>query len=169
MEHLGHGRLHPCALPGDTPLLRAETLAGLCRAHDESGAAASVLTARLPDPTGYGRIVRGKDGRVEAIVDHWDANEDERAIDEVNTSIYCFRRGLLAPSLRRLSPENTQGEYYLTDAIAVLRQAGHGVVAMESADAAEAMGVNDQIQLAEAEEALRARICLLYTSDAADE
>jgi bifunctional UDP-N-acetylglucosamine pyrophosphorylase/glucosamine-1-phosphate N-acetyltransferase len=145
-------------VPGDTPLLRAETLADLARVHDESGAAATVLTARLPDPTGYGRIVRGKDGRVEAIVDHWDATEEERAIDEVNTSIYCFRRGLLAPALRRLSPENAQGEYYLTDAIAVLRQAGHKVVALEASGAAEAMGVNDQVQLAEAEEALRARI-----------
>ena len=145
-------------VPGDTPLLRAETLAGLVREHDETDAAATVLTARLPDPTGYGRIVRGKDGRVEAIVDHWDATEEERAIDEVNTSIYCFRRGLLAPALRRLSPENTQGEYYLTDAIAVLRQAGHKVIAMESPEVAEAMGVNDQVQLAEAEEALRARI-----------
>jgi bifunctional UDP-N-acetylglucosamine pyrophosphorylase/glucosamine-1-phosphate N-acetyltransferase len=145
-------------VPGDTPLLRAETLAGLARAHDESDAAATVLTARLPDPTGYGRIVRGKDGRVEAIVDHWDATEEERAIDEVNVSIYCFRRGLLAPALRRLSPENAQGEYYLTDAIAVLRQAGHKVVAMDAPGVAEAMGVNDQVQLAEAEEALRARI-----------
>ena len=145
-------------VPGDTPLLRAETLAGMARAHDESDAAATVLTARLPDPTGYGRIVRGKDGRVEAIVDHWDATEEERAIDEVNTSIYCFRRGLLAPALRRLSPENAQGEYYLTDAIAVLRQAGHKVLGMESPSVSEAMGVNDQVQLAEAEEALRARI-----------
>ena len=145
-------------VPGDTPLLRAETLAGLAREHDEVDAAATVLTARLPDPTGYGRIVRGKEGRVEAIVDHWDATEEERAIDEVNTSIYCFRRGLLAPALRRLSPENAQGEYYLTDAIAVLRQAGHKVVAMEAPEVAEAMGVNDQVQLAEAEEALRARI-----------
>jgi bifunctional UDP-N-acetylglucosamine pyrophosphorylase / glucosamine-1-phosphate N-acetyltransferase len=145
-------------VPGDTPLLRAETLADLAREHDESGAAATVLTARLPDPTGYGRIVRGKDGRVEAIVDHWDSTEEERAIDEVNTSIYCFRRGLLAPALRRLSPENAQGEYYLTDAIAVLRQAGHKVVAMEAPGVAEAMGVNDQVQLSQAEEALRARI-----------
>jgi len=145
-------------VPGDTPLLRAETLAELARMHDESGVAASVLTARLPDPKGYGRIVRGKDGGVESIVDHWDASEEERAIDEVNTSIYCFRRGLLAPALRRLSPENTQGEYYLTDAIAVLRQAGHKVSAMESREVAEAMGVNDQVQLAEAEHALRRRI-----------
>ena len=145
-------------VPGDTPLLRAETVAALARRHDEEGAAATVLTARLPDPTGYGRIVRNKDGRVESIVDHWDATPEERAIDEVNTSIYCFRRGLLAPALRRLSPENTQGEYYLTDAIAVLRQAGHKVIAMTAPEAAEAMGVNDRLQLAEAEAALRERI-----------
>src|SRR5439155_8970922 len=122
--------------------------------HDETDAAATVLTARLPDPTGYGRIVRGKEGRVEAIVDHWDATEEERAIDEVNTSIYCFRRGLLSPALRRLSPENAQGEYYLTDAIAVFRHAGHKVIAMESPDVAEAIGVNYPLQLSEADEAL---------------
>jgi bifunctional UDP-N-acetylglucosamine pyrophosphorylase/glucosamine-1-phosphate N-acetyltransferase len=145
-------------VPGDTPLLRAETVAALARDHDESGAAATVLTAVLPDPTGYGRIVRGKEGRVESIVDHWDATPEERAIDEVNTSIYCFRRGLIAPALRRLSPENTQGEYYLTDAIAVLRAAGHKVIAMTAPETAEAMGVNDRLQLAEAEAALRARI-----------
>ena len=145
-------------VPGDTPLLRAQTVAALAAEHDEAGAAATVLTARLPDPTGYGRILRGKDGRVEAIVDPWEATAEERAIDEVNTSIYCFRRSLLAPSLRRLSPENAQGEYYLTDAIAVLRQAGHLVIAMEAPEVAEAMGVNDRVQLAEAESALRARI-----------
>src|SRR4029077_9181707 len=147
-------------VPGDTPLLRAETLAGLAREHDETDAAATVLTARLPDPTGYGRIVRGKEGRVEAIVDHWDATEEERAIDEVNTSIYCFRRGLLAPALRRLSPENAQGEYYLTDAIAVLRQAGHAVLAVPADDRTAAMHVNDRAQLAAAEVELRARINL---------
>jgi bifunctional UDP-N-acetylglucosamine pyrophosphorylase/glucosamine-1-phosphate N-acetyltransferase len=145
-------------VPGDTPLLRAETLADLAREHDESGAAATVLTARLPEPTGYGRIVRGKDGRVEAIVDHWDATEEERAIDEVNTSIYCFRRGLLAPALRRLSPENAQGEYYLTDAVSVLRQAGHGVLAVAADDRTAAMHVNDRAQLAAAEAELRSRI-----------
>ncbi len=144
--------------PGDTPLLRAETVADLARVHDESGAAATVLTARLPDPTGYGRIVRGRDGQVESIVDHWDASPEEREIDEVNTSIYCFRRGLLAPALRRLSPENAQGEYYLTDAISVFRAAGHKVIAVTAPDTAEAMGVNDRLQLAEAEAALRARI-----------
>jgi bifunctional UDP-N-acetylglucosamine pyrophosphorylase/glucosamine-1-phosphate N-acetyltransferase len=145
-------------VPGDTPLLQAETVAALVREHGEAGAAATILTARLPDATGYGRIVRGKDGGVESIVDHWDATPTEREIDEVNTSIYCFRRSLLAPALRRLSPENAQGEYYLTDAIAVLRQAGHKVVAMTAPETAEALGVNDRLQLAEAESALRLRI-----------
>ena len=145
-------------VPGDTPLLRAETVAALARQHEESGAAATILTAHLPDATGYGRIVRGKDGGVESIVDHWDATPAEREIDEVNTSIYCFRRNLLAPALRRLSPENAQGEYYLTDAIAVLRQAGHRIVAMTAPETAEAMGVNDRVQLSEAEAALRLRI-----------
>ncbi|MDQ3944703.1 MAG: bifunctional UDP-N-acetylglucosamine diphosphorylase/glucosamine-1-phosphate N-acetyltransferase GlmU [Actinomycetota bacterium] len=145
-------------VPGDTPLLRAETVASLVHQHEESGAAATILTARLPDATGYGRIVRGKDGGVESIVDHWDATPAEREIDEVNTSIYCFRRNLIAPALRRLSPENAQGEYYLTDAIAVLRQAGHKVMAMTAPETAEALGVNDRLQLAEAEAALRLRI-----------
>jgi len=145
-------------VPGDTPLLQAETVAALVREHETSGAAATILTARLPDATGYGRIVRGKDGGVESIVDHWDATDAEREIDEVNTSIYCFRRNLITPALRRLSPENAQGEYYLTDAIAVLRQAGHKVVAMTAPETAEALGVNDRLQLAEAEAALRARI-----------
>ncbi len=145
-------------VPGDTPLLRAETLAALAQAHAQSGAAATVLTARLPDPTGYGRILRGKDGGVEQIIDHWDASPEEREIDEVNTSIYCFRHNLLAPALRRLSPENAQGEYYLTDVIAVLRQAGHKVIAMTAPETAEALGVNDRSQLAEAEGALRLRI-----------
>jgi bifunctional UDP-N-acetylglucosamine pyrophosphorylase/glucosamine-1-phosphate N-acetyltransferase len=145
-------------VPGDTPLLRAETLAALAREHNDSDAAATVLTARLPDPTGYGRIVRSPEGRVQYIVDHADAREDERAIDEVNTSIYCFRRSFLAPALRRLSPENAQGEYYLTDAIGVLRQAGHAVMAMAAPEVSEALGVNDRVQLAEAETVLRARI-----------
>src|SRR5919205_1597118 len=145
-------------LPGDTPLVRPSTLGTLVHAHREANAAATLLTARVPDTSGMGRVVRTKDGRVSRIVEELDATEAELEIDEVGTSIYCFRRSLLAPALRRLSPENAQGEYYLTDAIAVLRQAGHKVSAMESPEVAEAMGVNDQVQLAEAEEALRFRI-----------
>ena len=124
---------------GDVPLLRAETLARLATEHRRADAAASLLTARVPDPTGYGRIVRDEQGRVDRIVEQADADADELAIDEVNPSIYCFRRGLLAPALRRLSPENAQGEYYLTDVVAVLRQAGHVVLAVEAEDPTEAL------------------------------
>jgi bifunctional UDP-N-acetylglucosamine pyrophosphorylase/glucosamine-1-phosphate N-acetyltransferase len=144
-------------LPGDTPLLRAPTLAALVRTHRQADAAATVLTARLPNPTGYGRIVRTKDARVARIVEQADATEDELAIDEINTGIYVFRRGVLAPALRRLSPENAQGEYYLTDVVEVLHGAGYPVTSMVVEDAMEAAGVNDRAQLAIAEAELRDR------------
>ncbi len=144
-------------LPGDTPLLRPETIAALVRTHRESEAACTLLTARMDDPTGYGRVVRGKDGRVRQVVEEADATDEEREIDEVNTSIYCFRRSVLAPALRRLSPENAQGEYYLTDVIAVLHDAGYPVVSLVAGDAGETQGVNDRVQLAQAEAELRRR------------
>ncbi|HLF99826.1 MAG TPA: bifunctional UDP-N-acetylglucosamine diphosphorylase/glucosamine-1-phosphate N-acetyltransferase GlmU [Acidimicrobiia bacterium] len=145
-------------LPGDHVLLLPETLAALATSHREANVAATVLTARVDDPTGYGRVVRGKDDRVAGIVEHVDADAATREIDEINTSVYCFRRNLLAPALRRLSPENAQGEYYLTDAIGVLAEAGHHVIAVEANDTAEALGVNDRAQLAAAEAELRTRI-----------
>jgi len=145
-------------LPGDTPLLRPSTLGSLVHAHREANAAATLLTARLADTSGMGRVVRVKDGRVSRIVEELDATEAELEIDEVATSIYCFRRSLLAPALRRLSPENAQGEYYLTDVIGVLHDAGHKVVAVEADDISEAVGVNDRAQLAFAEAELRRRI-----------
>jgi len=144
-------------LPGDTPLLRPPTLAALVRAHRAADAAATILTACVDDPTGYGRIVRDKADRVARIVEHGDAGEDEAEINEINTSIYCFRRSVLAPSLRRLSPENAQGEYYLTDVIEVLHDAGYPVVSLVVADPMEAAGVNDRAQLAVAEAELRDR------------
>ncbi len=144
-------------LPGDTPLLRPPTLAALVRLHRQSDAAASVLTAVVDDPTGYGRVVRAKDDRVLRIVEHDDADVEEREIHEVNTSIYCFRRGLLAPALRRLSPENAQGEYYLSDIVEVLADAGYRVVSMVAPDPMETAGVNDRAQLAIAEAELRDR------------
>jgi bifunctional UDP-N-acetylglucosamine pyrophosphorylase / glucosamine-1-phosphate N-acetyltransferase len=144
-------------LPGDTPLLRPSTVAALVARHRESDAAATLLTARLDDPTGYGRVVRGKDDRIHRIVEQADAVGDELEIDEINTSIYCFRRSLLAPALRRLSPENAQGEYYLTDVVEVLYDAGYRVVSLVSDDPEETRGVNDRAQLAVAEAELRAR------------
>jgi len=145
-------------LPGDTPLVRAATLSDLVVEHRESDAAATVLTARLDDPAGMARVVRGKDGRVARIIDDAEATEAERDIDEVATSIYCFRRGLLAPALRRISPDNLKGEYYLTDVVAVLHGTGHRVTAIVADDPSEAVGVNDRAQLAEAEAELRRRI-----------
>ena len=145
-------------LPGDTPLLRPATLAALVSEHRLSGAACTVLTARLDDPSGYGRIVRDKDDRVRRIVEHRDATDDEREIDEVNTAIFVFRRGLLTPALRRLTPDNSQGELYVTDVVEVLANAGHKVIACLAEDPDETHGVNDRVQLAEAEAELRRRI-----------
>ncbi|HWS45543.1 MAG TPA: bifunctional UDP-N-acetylglucosamine diphosphorylase/glucosamine-1-phosphate N-acetyltransferase GlmU [Acidimicrobiia bacterium] len=145
-------------LPGDAPLVRAETIARLATEHRVQDAAAAILTAVVPEPLGLGRIIRGKDGRVERVVEHADATGAERDIDEINTSIYCFRRNLLAPALRRLSPENAQGEYYLTETVGVLSDAGHKVIALQCDDPGEAIMVNDRVQLADAENELRARI-----------
>jgi len=145
-------------LSADIPLLRAETLAVLATEHRLADAAATLLTAELDDPTGYGRIVRDARGSVERIVEQSDGNPDELAIREVNPSIYCFRRTFLAPALRRVSPENAQGEYYLTDVIEVLRSTGHSVLAVPATDATETLGVNDRAQLAAAEALLRERI-----------
>jgi bifunctional UDP-N-acetylglucosamine pyrophosphorylase/glucosamine-1-phosphate N-acetyltransferase len=145
-------------LPGDTPLLRAATVADLVAEHRLSGAACTLLTARVADPTGYGRIVRvGNDDRVARIVEQADAAPDELDIDEINTGIFCFRRSLLSPALRRLEPDNAQGELYLTDVVEVLAEAGHKVVTVTVADPDETQGVNDRVQLAAAEADLRAR------------
>jgi bifunctional UDP-N-acetylglucosamine pyrophosphorylase/glucosamine-1-phosphate N-acetyltransferase len=144
-------------LPGDTPLLRSDTIANLVREHRLSGAACSILTAELDRPTGYGRVVRQEDGMVARVVEESDATPAERAISEVNTSIYCFRRGVLAPALRRITPDNAQGEYYLTDVIEVLRTAGYPVVAVVVDEPEETHGVNDRRQLARAEAELRRR------------
>ncbi len=145
-------------VPGDTPLLRPGSLAHLVELHRSSQSAATLLTASLDDPTGYGRIVRSKDGRVVGVVEHGDATDTQRDIHEVNTSIYCFRRSLLAPALRRLSPSNAQGEYYLTDVVGVLAGAGHRLDSLVLDDPDEVAGVNDRAQLASAEAVLRRRI-----------
>jgi len=145
-------------LPGDTPLLRPSTVAALVREHRLTGAACTVLTAESDDATGYGRVLRGKDERVERIVEERDATDEQRLVTEWNTSIYCFRRSVLAPALRRLTPDNDQGEYYLTDVVEVLHDAGYPVVAVLAPDDVEPHGINDRRQLARAEAELRRRI-----------
>ncbi len=145
-------------LPGDTPLLRPQTLAALVRYHRAEDAGATLLAAEVEDPTGYGRVIHGKDDVVCRVVEEVDADEEERAVTEVNTSIYCFRRSVLAPALRRITPANAQGEYYLTDAVSVLFSAGYRVQSLVLPDSIEAAGVNDRAQLAVAEAELRDRI-----------
>lgn len=145
-------------LPADMPLVRPATLAALLRVHRERDAGATLLTARIGDPTGYGRVVRNKNGDVARIVEEADATDEEREITEINTSIYCFRHSVLAPALRRLSPNNAKGEYYLTDAIEVLADAGYPVISKIISDTTEVAGVNDRAQLAAAEAELRGRI-----------
>lgn len=145
-------------VPGDTPLLRTETLVALADAHQRSDVAATLLTARFEDPTGYGRVVRDRNGRVARVVEQADAGEEEAAVDEVNTSIYVLRRSVVAPALRRLTPDNAQGEYYLTDIVGVLHDAGYGIGSLLVDEPSEAAGVNDRAQLAAVEAELRRRV-----------
>jgi bifunctional UDP-N-acetylglucosamine pyrophosphorylase/glucosamine-1-phosphate N-acetyltransferase len=145
-------------LTGDTPLLRPATIAALVDRHRATDAACTVLTAELPDPTGYGRIVRGRDDRVVRIVEEVDTTGEERAIQEINTGIFCFRRSMLSPALRRIQPDNAQGELYLTDVVGVLADAGHLVSTLVAGDRDETHGINDRVQLAAAEAELRRRI-----------
>lgn len=149
-------------LPGDAPLLRPASIARLIEHHRSAGASATVLTARLDDPTGFGRVRRGRDERVEAVVDELDLPVAESGPDEVATGVYCVRRSLLAPALRRTSPDNRQGAYRLGDVVAVLAQAGHPVAAVDVVDPAEVMGVNDRLQLAAVEAELRRRTNLRW-------
>ncbi len=120
-------------VPGDAPLLRSETLALLLDTHRRGEAAATILTAEIPDPTNYGRIVRDSEGRVQAIVEEKSATAEQRAIQEVNSSIYCFTLEKLWPCLNALRPNNAHHELYLTDAIALLRQRNERVLAQDRA------------------------------------
>jgi len=144
-------------LCGDTPLLTAETLTNLIRHHRETAAAATILTADFLDPKGYGRIVRGPSGMVERIVEHRDASPEELLIQEINSGTYVFERADLFRALESITPDNDQGEYYLTDVIHLFFKEGKKVSAFKTADYREVLGINDRIQLAEAEQILRER------------
>ncbi|MCK1815405.1 bifunctional UDP-N-acetylglucosamine diphosphorylase/glucosamine-1-phosphate N-acetyltransferase GlmU [Streptomyces sp. XM4011] len=146
---------------GDTPLLTAATLAELTRVHTAEGNAVTVLTAEVPDPTGYGRIVRedgAAGGAVTAIVEQRDATEEQRAIREINSGVFAFDARLLAEALGQLSTDNSQGEEYLTDVLGILRAAGHRAGAARAADHAEIAGINNRVQLAAARRLLNDRL-----------
>jgi bifunctional UDP-N-acetylglucosamine pyrophosphorylase/glucosamine-1-phosphate N-acetyltransferase len=147
---------------GDTPLLTTDSLAALVETHGREGNAVTVLSADMPDPTGYGRIVRENtpDGRgaVTAIVEHKDASTAQRAITEINSGVYAFDGKLLREALTRITPHNSQGEEYLTDTLHVLREGGHRVGAAAAVDHREILGVNDRVQLAQARRVFNDRL-----------
>ncbi|MFM9607730.1 bifunctional UDP-N-acetylglucosamine diphosphorylase/glucosamine-1-phosphate N-acetyltransferase GlmU [Streptomyces niveiscabiei] len=143
---------------GDTPLLTGTTLTALAATHHTDGNAVTVLTAEVPDATGYGRIVRDADGAVTAIVEHKDATEDQRAIREINSGVFAFDGQLLADALKKVRTDNSQGEEYLTDVLGILREAGHRVGASVAGDHREIAGINNRVQLAEARRILNDRL-----------
>ncbi len=158
----GTGRAVQCALEvlptdltgtvvvtyGDVPLLTGDTLAALASAHESAGGAVTVLTAEVPDPTGYGRVLRGEDGEIVGIIEHRDADEIQRAVREINSGIYAFDLAFLRQALDRVGTTNDQSEMYLTDVLAMARRAGLAVTSVGTVDLWEVEGVNDRVQLA---------------------
>ena len=145
-------------LCGDTSLLTVSTINSLVASHEDQHAAASVVTFITDDPTGYGRIIRNAQGLIESIIEEKDATANERAITEVNSGMYCFDLNTLLASLDSLDTNNAQGEYYLTDVIATIRQTGGVVQAYLCDDKDEMLGVNDRVQLAQATAVAQQRI-----------
>lgn len=143
---------------GDVPLLRPETVRALVEAHEDAAAAATVLAAEVPDPTGLGRIVRDVQGRLEQIVEERDASPQQRALREINAGIYAFDAARLREALGKLSTDNDQGEEYLTDVFALLRDAGEPVAVHCAADHVETLGCNDRVELSALRRLLRDRV-----------
>lgn len=169
-EQLGTGHAVKCAtdflkgkkgtvivFAGDAPLTKESTIKNLIKEHEENKNAATLLSAMVEDPTGYGRIIRDSNGDVLKIVEHKDCNEEELLVNEMNAAMYCFDIEELVNSLEKLSNNNNQGEYYLTDVIGILKDEGKKVGAVVT-DYEDTIGVNSRVQLAEAEEFLRNRI-----------
>jgi bifunctional UDP-N-acetylglucosamine pyrophosphorylase/glucosamine-1-phosphate N-acetyltransferase len=151
-------------LPGDTPLLRPQTLSAVIQSRESSGAAAVLLSSEAADPTGYGRVIRSADGSVQRVVEHGDAGLDELAVSEIATAVYAFDEPALRAALERLSKANAQGEEYLPDVVDILVRDGLTVSALV-ADAAETAGVNDRVQLAAAHRAYNERLLCQHMYD----
>ncbi|WP_078947871.1 bifunctional UDP-N-acetylglucosamine diphosphorylase/glucosamine-1-phosphate N-acetyltransferase GlmU [Streptomyces griseus] len=144
---------------GDTPLLTGDTLKRLAGTHEADGNAVTVLTAEVPDATGYGRIVRDEaSGAVTGIVEHKDATDAQRAIREINSGVFAFDGQLLADALKKVRTDNSQSEEYLTDVLGILREAGHRVGASVAVDHREIAGINNRVQLSEARRTLNDRL-----------
>ena len=157
-NHLSHDIKTVIVLCGDTPLLTGSTLKKLLEHHQVTKAAATILSAMIYDPTNYGRIVRTPAGVVSKIVEEKDASASEKNIKEINSGTYCFNKDLLFKALSEVTPENKQGEYYLTDVIEIMVKNKQKVEAIAVEDSAEIIGINNRIQLAEAEKVIRTRV-----------
>ena len=142
-------------LCGDTPLLTSKLLKSFTDAHEKSGCAATVLTAVMPDATGYGRVTRKEDGSFKKIVEDKDATDEEKKIREVNAGVYCFDAQKLFGSLEKVGNDNAQGEYYLPDVLPILKEAGEKIGAFKAEYCIETIGINTRSQLAAADKALR--------------
>jgi bifunctional UDP-N-acetylglucosamine pyrophosphorylase / glucosamine-1-phosphate N-acetyltransferase len=142
-------------LPGDAPLIRTETLRALIQKHKSAGAAATILTAVLADPSGYGRVLRKSGDAVAAIIEESQLTPDQRELNEINSSIYCFTAAKLWPALAQVKPDNKHREIYLTDAVSVLNSKGETVLAEIAADPREALGCNTRADLAGVDRTLR--------------
>ncbi|HZK34530.1 MAG TPA: NTP transferase domain-containing protein [Bacillota bacterium] len=145
-------------LAGDTPLIRGETILKMLEYTLDKDYDTVAISAIVPDPTGYGRMLREPDGNFKAIVEHKDASEQERSVSEVNASMFCFKKAPFLHALGKLKNDNAQNEYYLTDVLTILKEEGKkvGIYAMD--DYSEMLGVNNRTQLAEAESIMRRRI-----------
>lgn len=145
---------------GDTPLITPATIEQLMQTHQEAGAKATILTAIVEDPTGYGRILRGSDDLVSGIVEQKDATSEQQNVKEINSGTYCFDNKALFEALKKVDNNNSQGEYYLTDVISILKEQGEAIAAFAAADADELLGVNDRVALSQAESYMRNRLAL---------
>lgn len=145
-------------LSGDSPLVTASTIQRLVQVREENDAAVVVLTMRLDDPTGYGRIIRDSVGEVIRIVEQKDASPREAEVDECNSGFYCFDSKALFEALAQVSSDNAQGEFYLTDVLEIAQRSGRAVIGIEADDPTECLGVNSRVQLAEATKVLQRRI-----------
>lgn len=154
-NQLGHSDSLVLLLSGDVPMIRAETLRKLIEHHRATGAACTILSVRLENPTGYGRIIRDEHGKFEKIVEQKDATDEERQVREINSGIYCFESKDLFAALQRVEPKNQQGEYYLTDVAEILKSGGRKVEVLTHTDAREVSGINTRAELAEFENLLR--------------
>lgn len=142
-------------LSGDVPMIRVDTLKKLIEQHNSTGAACTILTVRLENPTGYGRIIRDESGAFQMIVEQRDANDEERQVREINSGIYCFEAKDLFQALRKVVPKNDQGEYYLTDVAEIILASGGRVSVYLNNDAREVSGINTRAELAEFENLVR--------------